>query len=74
MKWINEIEFSKSIADLMTSNSLTRAMLQIETEVLDKNASDSKKMTNGDSKEDSSFKEKLQKMKNTFTREGRSHG
>ena len=51
MLWINEIASAKSIAELKTSTTITRAVLQTDFEVLDsKKASGLKKITNGDFK------------------------
>ena len=71
MRWVNEIESAKSVADVKKSYSITEAKLQTNFEVLGSEiASGLKKVINGEFKRRAFSHEE----KNTFSRQGRSHG
>ena len=69
MRWVNEIESTKSVADLKKSYSIAEARLQTNFEVLDSEiASGLKKVINGDFKRRAfSYEEAAQKEERFLT-------
>ena len=73
MIWTREMNFSKSSAELKTSNTITEAKLRAHFEVLDsKIASNFEKIINRHFKRRVFLQQKIHRKRNAFSREGRS--